>query len=82
MAHCMCGSGARWCVRADAMFDVSGLHVLDVEIDERQRLVLTVESDQIAHGCPACGVLAVGHGRRVHVVHDAPCFGRVTVVGG
>jgi len=80
VAHSMCGSGARWCTRADAMFDVSGLHVLDVEIDERQRLVLTVESDQIEHGCPGCGVFAVGHGRRVHVVHDAPCFGRVTVV--
>jgi transposase len=80
VAQSMCGSGARWCARADAMFDVSGLHVLHVEIDERQRLVLTVESDQIEHGCPGCGVLAVGHGRRVHVVHDAPCFGRVTVV--
>jgi hypothetical protein len=27
-----------------------------------------------------CGVLAVGHGRRVHVVHDAPCFDQVTLV--
>ena len=25
-------------------------------------------------------MLAVGHGRRVHVVHDVPCFGRVSVV--
>ena len=80
MAHSMCGSGARWCARADAMFDVPGLHVLDVEIDDQQRLVLTVESDQLEHGCPACGVLAAGHGRRVHLVHDTPCVGRVTVV--
>lgn len=34
-----------------------------------------VESDQTEHGCPACGVLAVGHGRRLNVVHDALCFG-------
>lgn len=78
MPHSMCG--ARWCARADAMFDVPGMHVLDVELDDRQRLVLTVESERVEHGCPSCGVLAVGHGRRVHVVHDAPCFGRVTVV--
>ena len=46
----------------------------------RQRLVLTVESGQLEAGCPACGVLAVGHGRRVRMLHDAPCFGRVTLV--
>ena len=28
----MCGSGARWCARADAIFDVVGMHVLDVEV--------------------------------------------------
>jgi transposase len=26
-------------------------------------------------GCPECGVVAVGHGRRVHTIADAPCFG-------
>ena len=31
-------------------------------------------------GCPACGLLAVGHGRRVRVLHDAPCFARVTLL--
>ena len=80
MPHSMCGSGARWCARADAIFDVPGMHVLDVEVDDQQRLVLTVESGQLAHGCPSCGVLAVGHGRRVRLLHDAPCFGRVTLV--
>ena len=29
-------------------------------------------------GLPGCGVVAVGHGRRVRILHDAPCFGRVT----
>jgi transposase len=76
----MCGSGARWCARADAIFDVPQMHVLDVEIDGRQRLALTVESGQTEAACPACGVLAVGHGRRVRVLHDAPCFARVTLL--
>jgi transposase len=62
------------------MFDVPGLHVLDVGVDEQQRVVLTVESDQVEQGCPGCGVLAVGHGRRCRVLHDAPCLGRVTVL--
>jgi transposase len=56
------------------------MHVLDVEIDGRQRLALTVESGQTEAACPACGVLAVGHGRRVRVLHDAPCFARVTLL--
>ena len=55
MPHSMCGSGARWCARADAIFDVPGMHVLDVEVDDRQRLVLTVESGQLEHGCPTAG---------------------------
>jgi transposase len=56
------------------------MHVVDVEIDDRQRLVLTIESGQVEAACPACGVLAVGHGRRVRVLHDAPCFARVTLL--
>ncbi len=75
----MCGSGARWCARADAIFDVPDMHVLDVEIDDQQRLVLTV-AGQTDAACPACGVMAVGHGRRVPVLHDAPCFARVTLL--
>ena len=80
MPHSMCGSGARWCARADAIFDVVGMHVLNVEVDDLQRLVLTVESGQLEAACPGCGVMAIGHGRRVRVLHDAPCFGRVTLV--
>jgi transposase len=76
----MCGSGARWCARADAIFGVPGMHILDVEVDDRARLVLTVESGQLEHGCSSCGVLAVSHGRRVRVLHDAPSFGRVTLI--
>ncbi len=43
-------------------------------------LVVTVESGRLEHGCPSCGVLAVGDGRRVRQLNDAPCLGRVTVV--
>ena len=44
-----------WCARADAIFDVPDMHGVDVEIDDQQRLVLTVESGQLEAGCPACG---------------------------
>ena len=73
-------SGARWCARADALFDITGMHVLSVVRDDRDRLVLTVETDADVGGCPSCGVVAVGHGRRVHTAADAPAFGAVTVV--
>jgi hypothetical protein len=48
MSYFMCGSGARWCARADAIFDVPGMRVIDVEVGDRRRLVLTVESGAIA----------------------------------
>jgi len=78
--HSMCGSGARWCARADAIFDVPNMHVLEVEVDNRQRLVLTIESGQLETACPACGVMAVGHGRQVRILHDAPSFARITLL--
>jgi transposase len=52
------------------------MHVLGVRSGEDGMVVLEVESDQTMTGCPECGVVAVGHGRRVQVLHDAPCFGR------
>jgi len=79
MDHPTCGAGARWCARADAILDVPDMHVLEVEIDE-QRLVLTVESGQLEAACPTCRVVAVSHGRRVRMLHDMPCFGRVTLL--
>jgi len=39
-----------------------------------------VESNQTLTGCPDFGVVAVGHGRRVQVLHDAPCFARAVRV--
>jgi transposase len=62
------------------LFNTSGMHVLEVGRDEVGRLVVTVETDADVGGCPACGVVAVGHGRRFHEAADAPCFGAVTVI--
>ncbi|WNB86977.1 ISL3 family transposase [Cellulomonas sp. ATA003] len=73
MSDCRSGPSALWCARADALFNVPGLHVLEVDHDDG-RVVVTVESDQTLTGCPSCGVVAVAHGRRLHRVHDAPVF--------
>jgi transposase len=61
------------------MFNAEGVHVLDVHHGHR-RLVITVETDADLAGCPGCGVLAVGHGRREHRAFDAPCFGLPVLV--
>jgi transposase len=45
------------------MFNSDGMHVLDVRRGHR-KLVITVETDADVTGCPTCGVVAVGHGRR------------------
>jgi len=74
MDHSTCASSVSWCPRTDTLFDVPGMHVLTVE-RAPTRFVLTVESDADVGGCPACGVVAVGHGRRRRSVADAPCFG-------
>ena len=79
MSDCRSGPGALWCARADALFNVPGLHVLEVDHDDG-RVVVTVESDQTLTGCPVCGVVAVAHGRRGHRVHDAPVFATSVVL--
>jgi transposase len=78
--HSTCAPGTSWCARADEIFGVDGLHVLEVTTRDDGVLVLDVESDQTLTGCPDCGVVAVGHGRRVQVLHDAPCFARAVRV--
>ena len=52
------------------------MHVLDVATGEDGSVLLEVESDDVLTGCPDCGLVAIGHGRRVQLLHDAPCFGR------
>ena len=62
MTDCTCGSGVRWCARADEIFGVDGVHVVAVSRREDGLLVLDVETDVVLAGCPSCGVVATGHG--------------------
>jgi transposase len=67
-----------YCGRVDALFGHDGVHVIDVGWRRRGRLdqlALTVETHPSLVACPRCGVLAVGHGRRVRRLHDIPAFG-------
>jgi transposase len=62
------------------LFNLAGVHVLDVVWHDRSSKVpvglrLTVESHAAETGCPGCGVIAVGHGRRLRRLHDIPAFG-------
>ncbi len=66
---------SRWCTRADAMLGVEGIHVRSVMATDAA-LFLRVETGETVAGCPACGVIAVGHGRREVRLHDTPCSGR------
>jgi transposase len=57
---------------------LDGLHVVRVDRDDGEGLVVTVESAPVPVGCPACGVVARSHGRRVAELVDIPCIGRPT----
>lgn len=52
-----------------------GVHALAVTNTAREQ-VITVETSQDLAGYPACGVVAVGHGRRVGRLHDTPAHDR------
>lgn len=56
------------------------MHLLDVTNLDDGTVRIDVETDADLPGCPDCGVVAGGHGRRVQLLHDAPCFGRPTRV--
>lgn len=76
---CCAVPGGR-CARVDISFTISGVHLIDMARrgpDEQsgERLVLTVETHPGPVGCPGCGVLATGAGRRVRRLHDIPAFG-------
>jgi transposase len=81
-----CVEPGGYCARVDTLFNMPGVHVLDVAWSHRRGklpagLRLTVESEPTETGCPGCGVIAVGHGRRVRRLHDIPAFGApVTLV--
>jgi hypothetical protein len=57
---------------------LDGLHVIGVHRDDGGALTVTVESAAEPMGCPACGVIAHGHGRREVVLVDAQAFGEPT----
>ncbi|XXC82195.1 ISL3 family transposase [Arthrobacter sp. A5] len=75
MSNSMSCPNGRWCERADTMFAVDGVHVISAA-NAASRLLLHVETDQNTTGCPDCGVVAIGHGRRKVRLHDAPSLGR------
>ena len=75
MNNSMSCSAGRWCMRADALLGVEGVHVSSVTAT-RTGLVRGVETGVDLAGCPDCGVVAVGHGRRQVRLHDSPCFGQ------
>ena len=57
------------------MFGVAGVRVLAAEHEDERAgggLRLLVETSQTVEGCRSCGVLAVAHGRRDHLLRDVP----------
>ena len=69
-----------YCARVDTLFNLPGVHVLDVAWLGRRRklppgLTLVVETDPAVTGCLGCGVIAESRGRRVRRLHDIPAFG-------
>ena len=75
-----CVEPGGYCARVDTLFNLAGVHVLDVVWRDGSSKVpvglrLTVESHAAETGCPGCGVIAIGHGRRLRRLHDIPAFG-------
>ena len=76
---CCVGPGD-YCARVDTLFNLEGVHVLEVAWAEPSkrcpaRLRLVVETDPPVAGCPGCGVTAEARGRRLRRLHDIPAFG-------
>ncbi|WP_420892888.1 ISL3 family transposase [Pseudoclavibacter helvolus] len=67
------------CSRCDLLLGLDGVHVEAVERDDGV-LTVTVSSPTVPTGCPSCGVVAIGRGRRRRVLHDVPSVGRVRIV--
>uniref|UniRef100_UPI00114215B4 ISL3 family transposase n=1 Tax=Microbacterium lacticum TaxID=33885 RepID=UPI00114215B4 len=61
------------------LFGLDGVHV--EHVDRRDGLlVVRVSSPAAPTGCPSCGVVAVGRGRRRRVLNDVPGVARVRIV--
>ena len=71
-----CRAGGGYCDRCDLLVGLPGMHVIGVDRDRLDRLIVTVESAAEPMGCRSCGVIVHGHGRVDVRLVDAPAFGR------
>ena len=71
-----CRALGGYCERCDLLVGLDGLHVTAVDREDACRLVITVESEPTVMGCPACEVVAHGHGRAEVRLVDVPAMGR------
>ena len=74
-----CAVPGGYCARVDILFNLAGVHVLDVARLEARgrlpaRLRLVVETGPGGVGCPSCGVIAEARGRRLRRLYDIPAF--------
>ncbi len=67
------------CARCDLLLGLDSVHVEDVD-RRNELLTVTISSPAAPVGCPSCGVVAVGRGRRRRVLHDVPGVTRVRIV--
>lgn len=72
-------SAACPCSRCDLLLGLDGVHVEDVDRRD-ELLIVTVSSPAAPAGCPSCGAVATGRGRRRRVLHDVPGVTRVRIV--
>ena len=75
-----CAVPGGYCARVDTLFNLPGVHALDVAWQEWRRklpagLRLLVETRPAPTGYPGCGVIAEARGRRVRRLHDIPAIG-------
>ena len=70
----VCGDG-EWCAISATLLGVPSSPITAVS-QTPTGLIIDVETDQTLAGCPACGEVVVGHGRRRIRLNDIPCFGR------
>lgn len=64
------------CGRCDLLLGLDGVHVEHVDRAETV-MTITVSTSRGPAGCPDCGVIATGRGRRIRVLRDVPGDARV-----
>ena len=66
------------CIRCDLLLGLDGVQVEHVERGPTA-MAVTISTPWQLMGCPRCGVVAVGRGRRMRVLHDVPGTVPVTI---